>query len=179
MRVILVRHPKPVCEKGLCYGRLDLECDGDALNSAVERIAKLARTCRIVTSPARRALSLAVRLAPDPAIEPRLQELDFGDWDGHRWQDLGREAIEAWQRGLPASAPPNGETLNGMAARCVDWLSCLAPGGVPVLAITHAGPIRVIRALLERRPLLTYFSASVPFAEPLDLDAGRCSAIFE
>jgi broad specificity phosphatase PhoE len=36
-----------------------------------------------------------------------------------------------------------------------------------VLAITHAGPIRVIRALLGGEPLMAYFSVSVPFAEPL------------
>ncbi len=45
---------------------------------------------------------------------------------------------------------------------------------MPVLAITHAGPIRVIRALLEGKPLLTYFATPVPYAEPLTLE-GNCS----
>ncbi len=177
MRLILVRHPKPHCESGLCYGRLDIECDPDALEAAAGSLKPLSAGCHIVTSPARRARSLAQSLSAGIAIEPRLQELDFGDWEGRRWDELGREPVEAWQRGLPDSAPPNGETLSAMASRCAGWLSSLEPDGAPVLAITHAGPIRVIRALLNRKPLLTYFSAAVPFAEPLALDADELKVL--
>jgi alpha-ribazole phosphatase len=121
---------------------------------------------------------LAERLGADFAIEPALRELDFGDWEGRLWQDLGREAIDAWLAGLPLSAPPNGESLSEMAARCAVWLPGLDPNGPPVLAVTHAGPIRVIRALLKGEPLMTYFKASVPFAEPIALSlesAQTCS----
>ncbi len=169
MRLILVRHPKPNCEKGLCYGRLDLECEPAALDAAASRLKAIARGHRIVSSPSRRALALAARLGSAAAIEPWLQELHFGDWEGRCWQDLGRAAIEAWQRGLPDAAPPNGETLAAMGARCSEWLGALKPDGPPVFAVTHAGPIRVIRALLSGEPLLTYFSTAVPFAEPLTL----------
>ena len=88
MRLILVRHPKPNCEKGLCYGRLDLECDAAALDAAASRLTDIARGHRIVSSPSRRALDLAARLGGAAVLEPRLQELHFGDWEGRRWQDL-------------------------------------------------------------------------------------------
>jgi alpha-ribazole phosphatase len=177
MRLILVRHPKPRSAEGLCYGRLDLECEARALEEAARKLGRLAAGCRLVTSPARRARDLAARLDAGASIEPRLQELDFGDWEGRLWQALGREAIEAWQRGLPDAAPPNGETLTAMASRCADWLARLEPEGPPVLAITHAGPIRVIRALLAGEPLLSYFKTAVPFAEPavFTLAAARSS----
>ena len=170
MRLILVRHPKPLCEAGLCYGRLDLECVAEALDTAAVRLAGLAEGCRIVASPARRARDLAERLGADIVLDPRLQELHFGDWEGRRWADLGRETVEAWQQGLPDAAPPNGETLSAMAARCADWLASLDADGPPVLAVTHAGPIRVIRALIAGEPLLAYFSVSIPFAEPLAVE---------
>jgi len=170
MRLILVRHPKPLCEAGLCYGRLDLECVAEALDTAAVRLAGLAEGCRIVASPARRARDLAERLGADIVLDPRLQELHFGDWEGRRWADLGRETVESWQQGLPGAAPPNGETLSAMAARCADWLASLDADGPPVLAVTHAGPIRVIRALIAGEPLLAYFSVSIPFAEPLAID---------
>jgi alpha-ribazole phosphatase len=169
MRLILVRHPKPLCEPGLCYGRLDLECEPDALDTAVLRLAGLAEGCRIVTSPARRARDLAGQLGA-AAVEPRLQELDFGEWEGRRWQDLGREAVEEWRRALPDAAPPGGETLSAMAARCARWLAALEPAEATVLAVTHAGPIRVIRALLNGEPLLTHFTAPISFAEPVALE---------
>ena len=162
MRLILVRHPKPLCEPGLCYGRLDLECEPDALDTAALRLGGLAEGCRIVTSPARRARDLAAMLGPDVAVDGRLQELDFGDWEGRRWQDLGREPVEAWQRALPDAAPPGGETLSAMAARCAAWLASLDRRGPPVLAITHAGPIRVIRALPGRRAAAHLFPRQHP-----------------
>ncbi len=169
MRLILVRHPKPRCEPGICYGRLDLECDPGALEAAVARLGEIAAVARVFSSPARRARDLAARLSAEAVIDARLQELDFGDWEGRRWQDLGREAIETWHMGLPDSAPPNGETLSAMATRCADWLASLDRGSQPILAVTHAGPIRVIRATLKTEPLLTYFTAPVPFAEAIEL----------
>ena len=169
MRLILVRHPKPRCEAGICYGRLDLECEPDALAAAVLRIRELAFTSRVFTSPARRARDLAIRLSAEAIVDDRLQELDFGAWEGRRWEDLGREAIDAWYQGLPDSAPPNGETLIAMAARCASWLKSLQPRERPVLTVTHGGPIRVIRAILESKEILTYFAVPVPFAEPIEL----------
>jgi alpha-ribazole phosphatase len=169
MRLILVRHPKPLCKKGICYGRLDLECEPAALSEAVQRLAKLASASRVFTSPARRARDLATRLSAQWIVDDRLQELNFGDWEGRRWQDLGREAIDAWHRGLPDSAPPNGETLTAMAERCASWLEGLQPSERPTLAITHAGPIRVLRAILEGKEILASFADPVPFATPIEL----------
>src|SRR5262249_6053511 len=124
---------------------------------------------------ARRAKDLAARLGLDITIEPRLSELDFGDWEGRLWQALGREPVEAWQRGLPDSAPPNGETLTALAIRSAEWLASLELDGPPVLAITHAGPIRVIRALIDGEPLMTYFKTAIPFAEPAVIEVKAAS----
>jgi alpha-ribazole phosphatase len=175
MRLILVRHPRPRGAQGLCYGRLDLECEAGALEDAAAKLRGLAAGHRLVTSPARRARDLAARLGAGAGIEPRLQELDFGDWEGRLWQDLGRDAVEAWQRGLPHAAPPNGESLTAMANRCAEWLTDLDPEGQPVVAITHAGPIRVIRALLAGEPLLTSFKTAIPFAEPVVIEVEAVS----
>jgi alpha-ribazole phosphatase len=169
MRLILVRHPKPLCEKGICYGRLDLECESHALSEAVLRLGKFASVSLVFTSPAKRARDLAVQLSTQTIVDDRLQELDFGDWEGRHWQDLGREAIDAWSQGLPHSSPPNGETLTAMAVRCGSWLKSLQPRENSVLAVTHAGPIRVIKAMLSGEPLLTHFTDAIPFAEPIEL----------
>jgi alpha-ribazole phosphatase len=169
MRLILIRHPKPQCENGICYGRLDLECDPQALSEAVSRLRSLASASLIFTSPARRARDLAAQLGTQTTVDDRLQELDFGDWEGRRWQDLGRHAIDAWSQGLPDSAPPNGETLTAMAGRCAAWIKSLQPSESPVLAVTHAGPIRIMKSILNGESLLTYFTEAIPFAEPIEL----------
>ena len=169
MHLILVRHPKPLCESGTCYGRLDLECEPEALAAAASQLRERAKNARVFTSPARRARDLAARLSTKAIVDDRLQELDFGSWEGRRWRDLGREAIDAWSQGLPDSAPPNGETLTAMAERCASWLKGIQFSESPVLAVTHAGPIRVIRAILDGKEILTHFAVPVPFAEPIEL----------
>jgi alpha-ribazole phosphatase len=171
--VILVRHPKPDCEPGLCYGHLDLACDAADLERIASELAPVAAGALIVSSPLRRALDLARRLHPEPRIEPRLRELDFGAWEGIRWSDLGREAIDAWRAGLPDAAPPGGETVRALAARCEAWLADLALTDSPVLAITHAGPIRILRALTEGLPLLSLFQTPVAYGKPLELRISR------
>ena len=170
MRLILVRHPKPLCKPGLCYGRLDLECEPDALETASLRLSGLAQGCRIVSSPARRARDLAQHLGDGIVLEDKLQELHFGEWEGRLWRDLGRQTVDAWLDGLPDAAPPGGETLSAMAARCAAWLASLDRAGPPVLAVTHAGPSSVIRALIAGEPLLTYLRTPMSFAEPLAVE---------
>jgi alpha-ribazole phosphatase len=169
MHLTLVRHPKPLAANGLCYGRLDIPCEPEALVLATARLATLAARCTVVSSPALRAFSLARKLTSNPSVEPRLQELDFGDWEGCLWQDLGRDAVDHWLNGLPFSAPPNGESLAAMAERLAAWLTSLA-GEQDILAITHAGPIRVLQALVKREPLMAYFDRSIPYAEPMPLE---------
>jgi alpha-ribazole phosphatase len=171
MRLILVRHPRPLCEPGICYGRLDLECDTHALNEAANSLGELARSARVFTSPAQRALALATRLSAGAVVDVRLQELDFGDWEGRKWDDIGQQAIKTWEDGFPDSAPPKGEALSAMAARCADWVASLEPAGPSIIAVTHAGPIRLVRAILGAKPLLTYFSEAVPYGEAIVLEA--------
>ncbi len=171
MRLILVRHPRPLCEPGVCYGRLDLECDPEALNDAVNCLCDLARGARVFASPSRRALALATRLSADAEVDARLQELHFGAWEGRKWDEIGQHAIKTWGDGLPDSAPPGGEALSAMAARCAGWVASVKLGEGPVMAVTHAGPIRLMRAILRAEPLLTYFSEAVPYAEAIPLEA--------
>ena len=177
MRLILVRHPKPRCEPGLCYGRLDLECEAQALETAVSRLRDLAAAACVFSSPARRAFDLASRLDPGATADPRLQELDFGDWEGRRWQDSGprsHRCMAARPAGFLAAewgnADRDGGAMRGLARD-------LEGGERPILAITHAGPIRLIRATIEGEPLLTYFTAAVPFAEPIELRLSRPQSI--
>ncbi|ADP71445.1 Phosphoglycerate mutase [Rhodomicrobium vannielii ATCC 17100] len=189
MRLILARHPKPVVEAGVCYGRLDLNCEASEVDVAVARLMPHASGAVVYMSPARRCRDLALRLDPAARIEPRLQELDFGAWEGVRWDAIAQSDFDAWANGLPDTAPPGGEALAAMAARLSDWLASLSrdhanagreplggSGGrsaTVVFAITHAGPIRVLRALAEGVPLLTHFAQPVPYGEAIALDMAK------
>lgn len=106
-----------------------------------------------VSSPLGRAVETAEALCAGagvggPRIEPRLAEMDWGEWEGRRLEELRRElggamaANEA--RGLDFR-PEGGESPRDVLARLLPWLAEVGAAGRPTLAVTHKG---VIRALL-------------------------------
>ncbi len=82
--------------------------------------------------------------------DPRLREMDWGDWEGERLDELRRRlgpkmaANEA--RGLDFR-PPGGESPREMQNRLKPWLADVSKSDQPVLAVTHHGVIRAIYAL--------------------------------
>ena len=86
--------------------------------------------------------------APDAAREPRIIEMDWGEWQGESLAALrarlGEEMRDNEARGLDFR-PAGGESPRVVLARLKPWLQEVAQVGEPTLAITHRG---VIRALL-------------------------------
>ena len=81
---------------------------------------------RVVTSPLRRCVETAALLgAPDAAREPRIIEMDWGDWQGESFaalrERLGEEMRENEARGLDFR-PPGGESPRLVLARLKPWL---------------------------------------------------------
>jgi alpha-ribazole phosphatase len=172
VQVFLIRHPRPLVEPGVCYGRLDVDCADPQL--VAERLQLPAATT-ILSSPLRRARRLAEALAVPARVEvqldARLSEIDFGDWEGRRWDDIDRAAIDDWAADVLNFTPPRGESVADLQRRVVDLAGELAATcGVPHVAlVTHAG---VIRALLGHW-------RGLPTAEwtQLKCDFGSCTQI--
>ncbi len=145
MTIHLVRHPAPDIEAGRCYGRLDvgLSADGEA---DLARLTALLPRGTVWTSPALRCRRLATLLSPAPRIDDRLQELDFGDWEGMRWDDVPRAALDAWAADPAQVAPPGGET-GAMLLRRVEAICRDLPARCVV--VSHGGPIKLMAAILR------------------------------
>ena len=148
MQVFLIRHPRPLIEAGVCYGRLDVDCEDP---QPVAARLRLPPQTTVVSSPLRRARRLAEALAVptrvDVRLDARLAEIDFGDWEGRRWDDIDRAAIDDWAADVLNFTPPRGESVTDLQRRVIDFSAELAAtvDGASVALITHAG---VIRALL-------------------------------
>ena len=105
---------------------------------------------RIVTSPLSRCVQTAALLgASDATREPRIIEMDWGEWEGRTLAELREELGDAMTqneaRGLDFR-PPGGESPRAVIERIKPWLREVAAAGVPTLAITHRGVIRAILA---------------------------------
>jgi alpha-ribazole phosphatase len=153
MKLLLVRHPVPDVDTGICYGRLDLPLRSDA-GPAILEIAEGVRRHGIAvvwSSPAIRCLVPAQAAAAAAQarlrVDDRLLELDFGRWEGVRWTDIERSEFDRWAADPSGFAPPGGETGLALLTRAGDLLQALIAEDVDCAVISHGGPLRILRAL--------------------------------
>jgi alpha-ribazole phosphatase len=156
--IVLVRHPPAQVAPGLCYGRLDLALADDAsIGPLAARLAGFGGT--VWTSPARRCRLLAAALGAHQ-VDDRLQELDFGAWEGQPWDGIPRDALDRWAADPAGFAPPGGETGAALVARVTAFWRGLPPGDHRI--ITHGGPLKVLVPLLRGEAVDLLASAPPP-----------------
>jgi alpha-ribazole phosphatase len=152
MRVALIRHPAPLIEPGICYGRLDVPLKAAA---KVENLPTLAGMARVWTSPARRCLepaqAIAAALGAALTVDLRLQELHFGAWEGKPWDDVPRPDLDAWAASPLSFAAPGGESGAALIARVCDFYAELSRAGEDCVVVSHGGPLKVLCALVDGR----------------------------
>ncbi|MEM6354398.1 MAG: histidine phosphatase family protein [Pseudomonadota bacterium] len=172
----MLRHPRPMAPEGLCYGRLDLVPGAAAPTEIAHALVATPAAGAVFSSPARRALVLAEALAARDGLplrsDERLLELDFGTWEGRLWSEIDRAESDHWAEDPAHRAPPGGERFVDLLERVADILGEVPPGAV---IVSHAGPIRAARMLLERQSFDAVFAAPVPYATPFAMplpDAG-------
>ncbi len=133
-------------------GRTDVPLShGGRAALAARRLPQPWADAAVVTSPLVRCRQTADALGLTPAaVEPRLIEMDWGDWEGRRLADLraelGAVMADNEDRGLDFQ-PPQGESPRMVLARIRPWLAQCARSESATLAVTHRGVIRVIFAL--------------------------------
>lgn len=139
----LIRHPKPIVPPETCYGRLDVPAEGAA--AAAERLRGLLPAgLPLWTSPLVRCRTLAQCLHPQPVVDARLAEIDFGRWEGKTWQEIGAAPLDLWAADVAGFVPPGGESAAALQARALAFVAELT---VPeAVLVTHAGVIRVLLA---------------------------------
>ncbi|QXZ11230.1 histidine phosphatase family protein [Comamonas sp. Y33R10-2] len=155
----LVRHARPLIDTERCYGRLDVTADAQATEQAAQALHQallpLKGNVQICHSPLQRCEQLAndlQRLEPDFISKPdsRLLEINFGHWEGQRWDDIGQAAISVWTHDLAQHRPGAGESLAQMLERVSQALQDARRSPSPhVVWICHAGVARCVQWLVQ------------------------------
>jgi glucosyl-3-phosphoglycerate phosphatase len=161
--MLLIRHGStPWNESGRIQGWADV---GLSARGRAEvgrwRLPPAWAGARWLASPLRRARQTAALLTDRPVVvEPRLIEMDWGDWEGWRGADLrARAPAELAARealGLDFR-PPGGESPREVGTRVQALVAELAADPTPVVAVCHKGVIRAALALatgwdMRRKP---------------------------
>jgi probable phosphoglycerate mutase len=158
-RIVLVRHGATAWTGRRYCGRSDPELSPAGLEQArraARRVAGLvAPGTAVICSPSRRALGtarlVAKRIGGPAAVDDRLAEVDFGAAEGlsfdevrHRWPSISERLLAGdldvdW---------PDGESASEFRARLHEVAAMLAGTQGDIVAVSHAGPIRALSALL-------------------------------
>ncbi len=151
-RLLVLRHgPTEWNERGLMQGRAD-----PPLSTAGREQVRRWRcppdygSAHWTASPSRRAIETARLMGGDPVPDPRLLELDWGEWQGLTLAALRSDPrynmAEREADGLDFQ-PPGGESYRMVQQRLMPFLHDLQAGDGSTVAVCHKGVIRALYAL--------------------------------
>jgi probable phosphoglycerate mutase len=162
--VLLVRHAQTPTTGSVLPGRapgLHLSDEGRRqVDAAAKRLVAVTGVARVYASPLERAQEtagvIASALGLAVATEPDLIELDVGDWTGRRLDEVAK--LPEWRvvQAYPSSFRfPGGESFLEMQCRMVAAIGRIVERhpGVPVVAVSHADPIKAAVAHALGTPL--------------------------
>jgi alpha-ribazole phosphatase len=185
MIIYLVRHARPHGVEGLCYGRRDVTVHASETVRAARALRRhipegILNTTPIYSSPLERCATLAREIAAGRVVTltPALLELDFGAWQGQSWDAIPREELDAWAADLWGYAPGQGESTAAAARRWRSWVDSLLEQSLDaVIAVTHAGLIRVAHAIeFSSDPIRLTMEVGYGSVHRIDAHSARVSA---
>ena len=152
MTLWLVRHAQPLVGQGVCYGASDMPADVAATRAAAQALALvLPHGIQVTSSTLQRCEQLikclrGLRADLIVKSDPRLVEMNFGTWEGQRWDAIPRQELEAWTDSFEAWRCGGGESVQDVMQRVAAvWDEAQAhtqATGHSTAWITHAGVIR-------------------------------------
>jgi len=175
----LVRHAQALIAPGVCYGALDVPADTQATQQAAQGLAQcLPARARALVSPLQRCQQLAQALQvlrPDVRFdtELRLREMNFGSWEGQRWDALPAESFDAWTNNFWRHPVGGGECVADFMGRVASVWDAAVAASLPdrrQVWLTHAGVIRAARLIASGQREVRA-AADWPAAAP---DYGQC-----
>lgn len=168
MEIYLIRHTTPTIEKGICYGQTDLDITAEFEIKASKILNEITvdTTTKVYSSPLQRCTKLALKFSKNIITDDRLMELNFGDWELKKWNDIPRNEIDPWFKDFVNVTIPNGEAYIDLYKRANGIFQEIASKNFKKTIITtHGGVIRSIIANLNGVPLANSFDIKVEYGQ--------------
>ncbi|NDV24353.1 histidine phosphatase family protein [Desulfovibrio sp. JC022] len=163
--IILIRHGEIEGAKGRAVGQIDLPLSANGFKQAAQLAESLEsfQPRRIYCSPLTRTMQTASFIEKQCGLEaipvPEIKEINLGEWDGLDFSELKKLYPQDYkQRGkdIAGFRAPGGENFTNVKERVSSFLGQLN-GDSPIMAVTHAGVIRVVMHIVLDFPLDNIF----------------------
>lgn len=176
MEVYLIRHTSPQIAKGICYGQSDIPLSELFADESERLLHNLPDDIDIVySSPLSRCYKLAELIKTKESIvsDKRLLELNFGDWEMKKWDEIGQQELNEWMQDFVNIQVPNGESfidLNNRVNHFIDEL--IKNSHQRVAIVTHAGVIRSFIIKILDIQLKNAFKITVDYSSVTKINIG-------
>jgi len=169
MKIICIRHTTIDVPKGICYGQKDVNVSlsyAEELLQIKGKLKSIDVPDKIYTSPLLRCRILSEDLFPDYSVihDKRLEELNFGDWEGKTWDEIySQEKGSYWMNNYLSVCCPKGESYPELKNRVMSFYRELCSSNIRNIAIvTHAGVIRILKSIITKESIEDVFSDFSP-----------------
>lgn len=155
MKLWLVRHAQPLIAPGICYGATDVAVDEQATRQAAQTLARtLPPGLPLRISPLQRCGQLEQALSgPRPDLlgktDARLAEMNFGCWEGQRWDAIPQAYYDRWTADFGNHRFGGQESVQEFVRRVAAVWDETLREGVDTVWITHAGVIRAATLIAQ------------------------------
>ncbi len=144
MEVILIRHTSVDVPPGTCYGWSDVPVAASFEQEAEvtrQNLSDYGTFDAVFSSPLTRARKLAAYCGfPDATTDDRLKEMNMGDWEMQRYDDIQDPYKETWYSDYLHLPTPHGESFPMQYHRVSDFLDELRQRPYQRVAIfAHGG----------------------------------------
>jgi len=144
MDVILIRHTRVAVPRGICYGQTDVPVAETFAEEAAKTRAALQAYVpfdKVYSSPLRRARLLAEYCGyADCETDPRLMELNMGEWEMRPYDTLTDDYARRWFDDYLHLPTPGGESFQDQRRRVESFLRDLSVQPYRRVAVfAHAG----------------------------------------
>jgi len=158
MRIYFLRHTTLDIEDNIFYGQTDVDVSSNFINEVKIIKKKIEgedinlKKILVISSPLKRCVKLATALNVSFKIDPRIKELDLGDWEMKLMSSIEKNEIEKWQDNLMEYKVPNGESNKNFLKRLNGFLKDILKFEQDVLLVAHAGSINGMISILTKEP---------------------------
>ena len=165
MILYLIRHTSVGVPSGMCYGQTDVP-----LNDSFEQEAEIVKQNlngiqpdAVFSSPLSRCTRLADFCGYNPALDKRLMEMNFGDWEGKMWDEID---MSVWENDWVNPTAPGGESFRLMHKRIALFFDQLAQEPhKTVLIFTHGGVINCAHVYFDQTDFQESFELKAGYGE--------------
>jgi alpha-ribazole phosphatase len=173
MEINLIRHTETIVDKDVCYGQSDLPLK-EPFFKVFDKILNQVKVehPKIYSSPLSRCSILANyfhlhnKSQQARKYDNRLKELNFGQWELKKWDEIEPGPLNEWMNDFVNHAVPGGESFIQFYQHVNNFIETTLlkeHKKSPAIIITHAGVIRCFLCRKQNIPLKDAFSLQINY----------------